>query len=177
MLMRLAVTLRNLTAYRLHVNQYVSPSSLPPLLHSLFDDHYWWWPVVVNNGRLSMLNSCGFVCDSNVQCMSHIHMGTVEALEYLDGNMLGHILPPLSGTDDETASTGGLRAGDCLLYGCVPVYSITGTGLQCIWGYTTVQEAILNAVFVPLLGLSSVSLSMQMKAIQELMWHSGLPCK
>ena len=41
-------------------------------------------------------------------------------------------------------------------------------------GYTTVLEVILNAVFVPLLGSSSVSLSLQKNAVEEMMWHLGL---
>ena len=56
--------------------------------------------------------------------------------------MLGHILPPLSCI----VTMGGLRAANCLLYGCVPVYSVTGAGIECIWGYATVLEFILNSL-------------------------------
>ena len=72
------------------------------------------------------------------------------ALECLDLRMLSHVLPLLSGIDKK-ASTGGLRTVDCLLCGCMPVYSVTGGGFECLWGYATVLEVILNAVFVPLI--------------------------
>ena len=100
-------------------------------------------------------------------------MVTVGALECLDGNTLGLILPSLTGID-ETPFMCGLRAANCFHYGCMTVYFVTDTDFECIWGYTTVLEMILNAVFVPLLVSSLVSLSMQENTIEELMWHSGL---
>ena len=94
------------------------------------------------------------------------HTGTVGALEHLDGSMLGHVLPPLSGID-VIALMGGLRAADCLLCGCAPVYSVTSIAFKCLWGYATVLGVIISTVFVNLLGLSSVSLSLQKSAIED----------
>ena len=64
---------------------------------------------LLTNGGLWKLNSCGFMSDSQVQCMNHTHTATMGALECLDGSMLGHVLPPLSGID-EMALTGGLKS-------------------------------------------------------------------